>query len=299
TICVVDFLPKTLSDNQIEMLKNLSKAVTKTLLRRRENIQAQYFSQVFAVTNNLICVLNTDQMFIDVNPAFEILFKQDKAQLVNLKFVEVLGKNNSLFEKIEQLFFGSDGFTTTTISTVNDNDNDIDDEKVVIEWFFKANIQKTEIICFGRNITQEMEERRKLQSSERRFRNFFENAIGLMSMHDLDGKILAVNEKGREVLNYSKEEVNDLTLQKLVPPQQLQNLNKYMQRIIEKGEDTGAMILRTKNGKDIYWMYNNMLETDENGKQYVVSTSLNMTERIQLERDLIYTQKILEQTNKV
>src|SRR5690606_11701361 len=176
---------------------------------------------------------------------------------------------------------------------------DIDDEKVVIEWFFKANIQKTEIICFGRNITQEMEERRKLQSSERCFRNFFENAIGLMSMHDLDGKILAVNEKGREVLNYSKEEVNDLTLQKLVPPQQLQNLNKYMQRIIEKGEDTGAMILRTKNGKDIYWMYNNMLETDENGKQYVVSTSLNMTERIQLERDLIYTQKILEQTNKV
>lgn len=297
TICVVDFLPKTLSDNQIEMLKNLSKAVTKTLLRRRENIQAQYFSQVFAVTNNLICVLNTDQMFIDVNPAFEILFKQDKAQLVNLKFVEVLGKNNSLFEKIEQLSFDSDGFTTTTISTVNDND--IDDEKVVIEWFFKANIQKTEIICFGRNITQEMEERRKLQSSERRFRNFFENAIGLMSMHDLDGKILAVNEKGREVLNYSKEEVNDLTLQKLVPPQQLQNLNKYMQRIIEKGEDTGAMILRTKNGKDIYWMYNNMLETDENGKQYVVSTSLNMTERIQLERDLIYTKKILEQTNTV
>lgn len=293
TICVVDFAPKALSSNQIEMLKNLSKAVTKTLLRRRENIKAQYFSQVFTVTNNLICVLSTDQMFIDVNPAFELLFKKNKTELVTLKFSEVLGKNNCLFDKMEQLSLGSDGFTTTTVTIVND------DEKVVIEWSFKTNMQKTEIICMGRNITQEIEERRKLESSERRFRNFFENAIGLMSMHDLDGKILAVNEKGREVLDYSKEEVKDLTLHKLVPPQQLQNLNEYMQRISEKGEDTGAMILRTKNGKDIYWMYNNLLETDESGKKYVVSTSLNMTERIQLERDLIYTKKILEQTNMV
>src|SRR5690606_25331223 len=106
-------------------------------------------------------------------------------------------------------------------------------------------------------------------------------------------------EKGREILDLSPEDVGNLSLQQLVPPQHLQNLNDYMQRIIEKGEDTGTMILRTKTGKDIYWMYNNMLETDENGKQYVVSTALNMTERIQLERDLIYTQKILEQTNKV
>jgi len=293
TICVVDFVPKSLSDKQIVSLKNLGKAVTKTLLLRRENIQAEYFSEIFNVTNNLICVLKNDQVFKDVNPAFEALFHKSKSELVYLKLSDVLGNSTDLQQKLDALSYNSGGFTTTTITTLDDQ------EELFIEWYFKPNRQNTEIICFGRNITHDIEEHRKLESSERRFRNFFENAIGLMSMHDLDGKILAVNEKGREILDFSPEDVGNLSLQQLVPPQHLQNLNDYMQRIIEKGEDTGTMILRTKTGKDIYWMYNNMLETDENGKQYVVSTALNMTERIQLERDLIYTQKILEQTNKV
>jgi len=293
TICVVDFVPKLLSDKQIVSLKNLGKAVTKTLLRRRENIQAEYFSEIFNVTNNLICVLKNDQVFKDINPAFEALFHKSKSELVYLKLSDVLGNSTDLQQKLDALSYNSGGFTTTTITTLDDQ------EELFIEWYFKPNRQNTEIICFGRNITHDIEEHRKLESSERRFRNFFENAIGLMSMHDLNGKILAVNEKGREILDFSPEDVGNLSLQQLVPPQHLQNLNDYMQRIIEKGEDTGTMILRTKTGKDIYWMYNNMLETDENGKQYVVSTALNMTERIQLERDLIYTQKILEQTNKV
>ncbi|SFN45401.1 PAS domain S-box-containing protein [Paenimyroides ummariense] len=292
TICVVDFAPKSLSDKQVESLKNLGKAVTKTLLRRREHAQAEYFSEVFNVTNNLICVLTNDLVFKDVNPALEALFHKEKAALIHLRFTDVVDSPAFLQQKLNGLEFDSEGFTATTVTTINS-------QEVVVEWFFKPNQQKTEIIGFGRNITQEMEERSKLESSERRFRNFFENAIGLMSMHDLNGKILAVNEKGREILDFSKEDVNNLSLQQLVPPQHLDNLNDYLQRIIEKGEDTGTMILRTKTGKDIYWMYNNMLETDENGKQYVVSTALNMTERIQLERDLIYTQKILEQTNKV
>jgi len=293
TICVVDFAPKSLSDKQIESLKNLGKAVTKTLVRRREQVQAEYFSEVFNVTNNLICVLTNDLVFKDVNPALEALFRKEKAALIHLKFTEVVDSSTYLHQKLNGLELDSEGFTATTITTINSQ------EEVVLEWFFKPNQQKTEIIGFGRNITQEMEERSKLESSERRFRNFFENAIGLMSMHDLNGKILAVNEKGREILDFSKEDVSNLSLQQLVPPQHLENLNDYLQRIIENGEDTGTMILRTKTGKDIYWMYNNILETDENGKQYVVSTALNMTERIQLERDLIYTQKILEQTNKV
>jgi len=293
TICVVDFVPKSLSDKQMESLKNLGKAVTKTLLRRRENIQSQYFSEIFNVTNNVICVITQEQLFKDVNPAFESLFCKTKAELVRFKLTDVLGSNNVVVQKeLEGLSFDSPGFTAATITAV-------DGEDIVVEWFFKPNRQNTEIICFGRNVTYDNEERRKLESSERRFRNFFENAIGLMSMHDLEGKILAVNEKGREVLNFSKDEVKELTLQQLVPPQHLQNLNEYMHRIIEKGEDSGTMILRTKDGNDIYWMYNNMLENDENGNQYVVSTALNVSDRIQLERDLLYTQKILEQTNVV
>jgi len=102
TICVVDFVPKSLSDKQIISLKNLGKAVTKTLLRRRENIQAEYFSEIFNVTNNLICVLKNDQVFKDVNPAFEALFQKNKSELVYLKLSDVLGNSTDLQQKLER-----------------------------------------------------------------------------------------------------------------------------------------------------------------------------------------------------
>ncbi|MEG1239039.1 MAG: GAF domain-containing protein, partial [Flavobacterium sp.] len=183
TICVVDFVPKSLSDKQITSLRNLGNAVTKTLLRRREHLQAEYFSEIFNVTNNLICVLKNDLVFKDVNPALEALFHKKKAELIHLRFTEVVSSATYLQQKLNDLKCDSESFTAITVTAINSQ------EESVVEWFFKPNQQKTEIICFGRNITQDNEERRKLESSERRFRNFFENAIGLMSMHDLEGKI--------------------------------------------------------------------------------------------------------------
>lgn len=59
------------------------------------------------------------------------------------------------------------------------------------------------------------------------------------------------------------------------------------------------MILRTKGGEDIVWMYHNLVEIDKEGNPYVVSTALNVTERITLEKDLVHTKKMLEQTSAV
>ncbi|KKX49948.1 ATP-binding protein [Sphingobacterium sp. IITKGP-BTPF85] len=115
----------------------------------------------------------------------------------------------------------------------------------------------------------------------------------------MEGNILAVNEKGRNLLKYSEEEAKHLNLKQLVPTHHLQAFDDYLKRILQNGEDSGMMILKSKDGHKIYWLYHNMLELDPEGKPYVVSTALNMTERIQLENDLLHTKQILEQTNTV
>jgi PAS domain-containing protein len=76
-------------------------------------------------------------------------------------------------------------------------------------------------------------------------------------------------------------------------------VEEYLKRIASNKEDSGMMVLQTKDGEDISWLYHNMLETDENGRSYVVSTALNMTDRLRLENDLLHTKQILEQTNAV
>ncbi|KIC63437.1 response regulator [Chryseobacterium taiwanense] len=294
TVCVIDYKPRTLSEKQIHSLKKLGEAVTKILISKRKNIQAEYFSETFAITNNIICVLDNGFRLKNINPAFEDTFKINKNEAFEKDFISLLGNNNEkLREFCKDLPVKETEIDYTSFTTTAEGD------EILIEWHLKQNINKTEIFCFGRNITQESQERQKLESSERRFRNFFENAIGLMSMHDMEGNILAVNEKGRELLKFSKEEAISLNLKDLVPKDHVGLLNQYLERIAVNKEDSGMMILQAKNGEQIYWMYHNMVETDENGSPYVVSTALNMTERIQLERDLINTKKILEQTSSV
>ncbi|KAA2223346.1 response regulator [Chryseobacterium sediminis] len=294
TICVIDYKPKTITDDQISTLKKIGEAITKVLTGKRKNIQAEYFQQTFSISNNLICVLDKDFSLKDVNPAFENVFQLEKSQVIDQNFLNVLGNHNSQLQLLTKNLPTTDEEVTFTTSTNID-----DTQTIIVEWNLKLNQKYSEIFCFGINITQRIEEKLKLESSERRFRSFFENAIGLMSMHDMEGNITAVNEKGRETLQYSAEEVEGLNLRDLVPEKNWPLLEQYLERINKNQEDFGTMILKTKGGEEVIWMYHNLVEINKEGNPYVVSTALNVTERMTLEKDLVHTKKMLEQTSAV
>lgn len=294
TICVIDFHPKQLSEKQVSSLAELGKAVTKILLGKHRKKHAGYFAEIFHLTNNIICVLDDMHNVRDVNPAFSKVLGLSRSNSLGKSIFTLLGDNEeklaSDLNRVAETKYGIQ--SSSTIRMENG-------QMVEIEWHFKFDAVNRDILAFGRNVTAEREEKLKLENSERRFRSFFENAIGLMSMHDIEGNILSVNEKGRELLGYSKEEVKGLNLTNLVPAHHVALVADYLQRIASNREDSGMMVLQTKDGEDISWLYHNMLETDENGKSYVVSTALNMTDRLRLENDLLHTKQILEQTNAV
>ena len=294
TICVLDYQPRSLSGEQIATLKRLAEAVTKLLLAKKKNTQAEYFQQIFDISNNPICVLDDELLVKDINPAFEEAFKINRDQVAAVSFMELLGSQpEGIQEKIESFSVNTGELMITTTSKIGDT------HQVIIEWYMKRNHSHSEIFCFGNNITQHIEEKRQLESSERRFRRFFENAIGLMSMHDMEGNILEVNKKGREILHYSEEEVEGLNLKDLVPERNHLQLQEYLQHINQHKEHLGTMILKTKEEEELIWMYHNRVEFDKEGNPYVLSTALNITERMLLEKDLLYTKKILEQTSAV
>ncbi len=294
TICVIDFHPKQLSEKQVSSLAELGKAVTKILLGKHRKKQAGYFAEIFHLTNNIICVLDDMHNVKDVNPAFSKVLGLSRSDSLGKSIFTLLGDTEEKLafdlNRVAETKYGIQSSSTTRMEN---------GQMVEIEWNFKFDAVNRDILAFGRNVTAEREEKLKLENSERRFRSFFENAIGLMSMHDMEGNILSVNEKGRELLGYSKEEVKGLNLKNLVPAHHVALVADYLQRIASNREDSGMMVLQTKDGEDISWLYHNMLETDENGKSYVVSTALNMTDRLRLENDLLHTTQILEQTNAV
>lgn len=294
TICVIDFVPKSLSEKQIDSLEQLGQAVSKILLSKKRKVQAGYFEEIFRVTNNMICVLNDKNEVKEANPTLARALGIQVDECVGLPFDKLLHTDSlPLYNEIQRVKLDEESERFTSITPGADN------ATIVIEWYFKYDKVNREILAFGRNVTHELEEKAKLENSERRFRSFFENAIGLMSMHDMDGNIMAVNERGRKLLNYELDEVIGLNLNKLVPENLQEAFDEYLKRIAVRKEDSGMMVLHTKEGEKTYWLYSNTVETSREGRPYVVSTALNMTERIQLERDLLRTKQILEQTNMV
>ncbi|WP_409149927.1 response regulator [Sphingobacterium sp. BS-2] len=294
TLCVIDYHPKTLNQQQLKELQDLAKAALSVLLAKRKLNQAGYFKDILSVTQNMICVLNEDFTIKEVNPAFADLLQIPILAFSDLPFLEVLKiRDNKIASKIKSVSNSDLEVMVQTQTALSE------EESVTIDWHLKHGQENKEIFAFGRNMTKENSERVKLEVSERRFRNFFENGIGLTSMHDIHGNILEVNEKGRQVLGYELEEIPNLNLRDLVPQENKSLIQPYLDRILKNGEDSGMMVLKKRTGEWIYWLYNNMLEKDQNGKKYIVSSALNLTDRIKLEKDLEHTKQILEQTNTV
>jgi PAS domain S-box-containing protein len=293
TICAVDFKPNQCTPRQIELLQKVAAAVTKILTLKKRNLYAEFFKDTFKITNNFICVLDSKLNFKELNPIFEKTFSNQNIDLLQTSFLELFDIAPTELVKIDNFIK-----TQETVDFIAKHYSESGHESIV-EWQLKFNSAKTEIFCFGRNVTEEMLEKAKLESSERKFRKFFENALGLMSMHDLDGNILEVNQQGRELLQFSEEEVEHLNLKDLLIDKHKKYFSDYLARVVENQEDIGVMGLKAKDGQEFLWMYHNMLVYNDAGEPYVVSTSLNMTERIKLENDLRQTKQLLEEINTV
>ncbi|MCA5005792.1 response regulator [Sphingobacterium bovistauri] len=293
TICVIDYTPKQLTADQVKSLHSLATAVKQTYLHKKKNAESNYFTNVFKLTQNIICVMDSDLNIKELNSSFSNLLNVEESEVINRYFPEIIG---GYVDKLQDSLMNSklNGksslLTHTPLSWGGE---------VIIQWHFIYEEKYNEYFAFGQDITQESEERTKLEISERKFRNFFENSIGLMSMHDLEGNIIKVNEKGREMLGYSIDELSHLNLRDLVPSDNINLIQKYLDNVESEAEMSGMMTLLTKSGEEMYFLYHNVLEHDVNAKPYVVSTALNMTERRKLEMDLLHTKQILEQTNTV
>ena len=139
----------------------------------------------------------------------------------------------------------------------------------------------------------------ELLDSERNFRAFFENSHGLMCTHDLEGRLLTVNNACAAILGYTCEEMKDMTLADIVPAQYENELHTYLKKIGTEGKAHGLMITIHKDGTMGSVLFNNVLFRNLKGESYVIGNAIDVTERQVLERDLKRTREILERTSQM
>ncbi|MFQ5598011.1 MAG: PAS domain S-box protein [Nitrospiria bacterium] len=165
---------------------------------------------------------------------------------------------------------------------------------IEVFWSGKRNA-KGEIIGFI-SIINDITERKRgeeiLRESEARFRTIFEQSSDSILLVDIEnGRIVAFNEKAHRNLGYTRGEFAGLKMDDLETHDSEQKIHGRIKNLKCNGSDTFLSRHRTKKGsvRDIQVTISQITLS---GKKYFLVICRDITERKQLEDQLLQTQKL-------
>jgi PAS domain S-box-containing protein len=143
------------------------------------------------------------------------------------------------------------------------------------------------VIGYGLDITERKKIELRVAQSESRFRGLFEKSPALISIHDLNGKLIDVNQTTLDVLGYSKDELLGKSLGDFLRQEgRLHIENDYKDIIEREGKDEGISVARTKAGEDVHLLYQNHLVSINNEEPYILGFAQDITASIMAELEL-------------
>ncbi|GAB3927393.1 PAS domain S-box protein [Larkinella terrae] len=293
TLCVLDRIPRKLTESQLKSLRLLADVAIEMIVEHRQKQELKYLGNLFALSNDLICVAGTDGFFKKLNPAFHQVLGWSESYLLRTSFFDLVHPDDLLTTQQEIDKLASGMLTVNFFHRFRCKNGTY----CHLEWVATPEPATGYLFAIARNITEVVQRELQLHQSENRFRSFFENSQGLMCIHDLEGKLLTVNSAGAHALGYEPQELVGRRLFDIAPEEQQEGLTRYLQTIGQTGKASGLMHTLHKDGSQLIWLFNNILEKELNGDTFVIGNAIDITRRHQLESDLNRTKEMLEQTN--
>lgn len=295
TLCVIDRIPKHLNEQQKRALELLSKETISLILNRKEHRELLNFEKLFQLSNDLICVIGSDNLLKKANPLFKSVLGWDESYIRSTPFFDFIHPDDlqMTIQAIEKL--AENQVTVSFEHRFKAKKGNY----LRLSWVITKEPASENLFAIARDVTNERLKEEQLALSEKHLRLFFENSQGLMCTHDLKGNFLSVNVAGASILGYTPAELLQLSLFDITLAERHAEVQKYLDLIANKGSASGQMFTQHKDGTLKTWMFNNILEQSNSAHPYVIGNAIDITERYRLEGDLNQTKKFLEQTNKV
>jgi PAS domain S-box-containing protein len=296
TLCVADDEQKTLSEEQKKTLRALSTQVMRLLELRKRNSELKrnqaYYKSLLENTHGspYRCKNDPNQTFVFLTDGFEKItgfslkdfLDNPNKSFINLIHKEDLEKVLSVKEKaikekkpwqLQYRIVHSSGL----IKWIDERGKVFLDQ-VAQEYYLDG-------ILLDISATK---------NEEVLFRNIFDNSQGLICIHDFNGKILKINEAASISLGYELDEVIGKNLRQFINEYDQFMIDLYFEEMKKVGRHKGILRLKSKNGINKYWAYDNSVADFGGISDIIVTNSVDITESIKIEKALKATEERLQ-----
>lgn len=136
------------------------------------------------------------------------------------------------------------------------------------------------------DLTERKKALEDLRESERRYRDLVENSEDMLGTHDLEGRILSINQSPCKRLGYTVEEMLHKNMQDLLAPRYRHLYPEFVRQVREEGQASGLMIVVTRTGEERVWEYSSTLRKDATRSPVILGMAHDVTERFRAEQAL-------------
>ncbi|HEV2578165.1 MAG TPA: PAS domain S-box protein [Acidobacteriaceae bacterium] len=304
-VLVLDSSARKLTGQQLEALESLANLVTTRLeLARRVRdisqssrvrqrvesaltVERNFVSAVLDTVGALVVVFDTAGRIVRFNRACEIISRYQSSDLIGKFAWERLIPKDEIPEYVDNFQRIINGQFPTTYENYWLS---ADGVRRRISWSATAMLdshgQVAFVIATGIDVTVQRVAETAIRESEARYRQIVEGSLGLVCTHDMEGKVLTINEHGASGLGFTVQQVVGKSLQDFMEPERRSVLERYFEELRAKGEAQGLFHLVNARGDERAFAYRNRVVAPVDGERYVLGFGVDITEQIRAEAQL-------------
>ncbi len=246
-------------------------------------------SRVEAILNNssdAIILARPDGTISQTNLTFDRLFRSDPDEFFHRPLTALVHDESmpALTEAIQVVT--EEGAIQQLEIVAQRKDGTSFDAEIALSLIQATAGQRGGIVCHLRDISERKRAEAAIRESEARYRELFEGIDDVIFVHDVEGRILAVNEAASLRLGYTHAELLRMKTSDIDAPEYAAEFEKRVtQQFTQGGMTERGGIHVTKTGRRIYVDVNSKIITYQ-GQAAVLSVYRDITEQLQMERAL-------------
>ena len=137
-----------------------------------------------------------------------------------------------------------------------------------------------------RDITERKRAGEELHRSEEKYRDLVEGSEALICLHDLEGRLLAINPAAARNLGGEPASLVGRNIREFLPEKTWAAFDQYLVKIRTEGAAEGYMAILTGQGEKRMWHYHNSLRAEGAAGPVVRGMAIDVTDQRRAERAL-------------